>query len=91
MATPVSRVATSREVHSAPSARKKEYMVMVRVKINSRLMKNWDAVRARFDMLVLSVWPYSCLALFRGHAQVYNHVEYHYLDQHDRDICHHLG
>lgn len=59
MATPVSRVATSREVHSAPNARKKEYMVIVRTNINSRLIKNCDAVRERFDMLVLSVAPSS--------------------------------
>lgn len=42
---------TSSEAHRAPRARKKEYMVMVSVKMKSKLMKNCDAVRARFAML----------------------------------------
>jgi len=68
MATPVRRVAftmsvklynifllylpTSKEEHRAPRARKNEYMVIVSVKMNSRLIKNCEAVLARFAMLV---------------------------------------
>ena len=47
MATPVILVATSRDETRAPIDRKKAYMVMVRKKSRSRLMKNWLGVRAR--------------------------------------------
>jgi hypothetical protein len=41
----------SSDAQSAPRDRKKEYIVIVSMKIKSRLMKNCDGVRARFAML----------------------------------------
>lgn len=43
----------SKDAQSDPKARKNEYIVMVRRNMNSRLMKNWDAVRERFAMLLM--------------------------------------
>ena len=50
MATPVVLVATSRLPASAPIALKKAYIVIVNMKRNSKLMKNCDGVRERFDI-----------------------------------------
>jgi hypothetical protein len=44
-------VPTSSEGQRAPTARKNEYSVMVRMNKNKRLMKNCEAVRDRFAML----------------------------------------
>jgi hypothetical protein len=41
----------SSDPHNAPSDRKNEYIVMVSMKMNNRLMKNWEGVRERFAML----------------------------------------
>lgn len=46
---------TSNEEHRAPRARKNEYMVIVRMKIISRFIKNCEGVRARFAMLNISL------------------------------------
>ena len=40
MATPVIRVATSKDPTKAPIARKKAYMVIVMIQRKSKLMKN---------------------------------------------------
>lgn len=50
MATPVKRVATSREEQKAPAARKKEYIERVTVKRTSHDMKNWLGVLWRLLM-----------------------------------------
>lgn len=45
---------TSSEEHKAPTARKKEYIVNVNVKIIKRLIKNCEGVRDKLDMLRLN-------------------------------------
>lgn len=45
-------VPTSKDALRDPIVLKKEYMVIVRMKMNRKLMKNWDGVRCRFAMLV---------------------------------------
>ena len=50
MATPVILVATSRDLHNAPTARNNEYMVIVRTQRMSKLMKNCEGVRERSAM-----------------------------------------
>lgn len=44
-------IPTSNDAQRAPRDRKNEYMVIVSVKMNRRLMKNCDGVRERFAML----------------------------------------
>ena len=50
MATPVIRVATSRDLHKAPRDRKNEYIDIVMTQRKSREMKNCEGVLLRFDM-----------------------------------------
>jgi hypothetical protein len=44
-------IPTSREADTAPRARKKEYIVIVRMKMSRNWIKNWDGVRERFAIL----------------------------------------
>lgn len=44
-------IPTSSDAQSDPRARKYEYIVIVNTNIRSKLVKNCDAVRARFAML----------------------------------------
>ena len=75
----------SSDAHNAPRDRKNEYIVMVSMKMNSRLMKNWEGVRARFAMLRWGINDVSVKGI-RLIVQVYYHVKEHNLDKHQRNI-----
>ena len=66
-------------------------MVIVSMKMNNKLMKNWDAVRARFAMLEYQLVPTRTSTHNKDRLQVYDQVKEHHLDEyqwyiHD-DLC----
>lgn len=83
-------IPTSSEALSAPMVRKKEYIVMVSMKTNRKLMKNWDAVLERLDMLKWwSAWDQQWLR--KGRIQIYYKLENGNLNKYDRRIDDHLS
>ena len=69
-------------------ARKKEYIAIVSTNMISKLMKNCDAVLARFAMLQII----SCSQATREeHIQVHDEVEQYDLDKHEGYIHNNLS
>lgn len=64
---------------------------MVSMNIKSKLIKNWDAVLVRFDMLLyISAWT-SNVNYEMEEIQVDYHIKQHNLDKHQRNVDHNLS